>query len=77
MQRRKFFQRIAQAAAVVALAPQIAFRQKPLLPKVEPQPALVSFWNQTERASTCYSAEYESALKNYIPLIYKRTTNRT
>lgn len=34
MKRRSFFQSLAKAAAIVALAPQLAFRVKPDLPSV-------------------------------------------
>lgn len=39
MKRRGFFQSLARAAAIVALAPQLAFRTRPDLPNVsEPNP---------------------------------------
>lgn len=36
MKRRGFFASLAKAAAIVALAPQLAFRAKPELPAINP-----------------------------------------
>jgi hypothetical protein len=50
--RRSFFKRIAAAVAVVALAPQLAFRQKLALPVVE-VPAI----NMQELFDTLYGVQ--------------------
>ena len=66
MKRRSFFTALAKAAAIVALAPQLAFRVKPIeiaAPKID----LDSFWYQTERWSACYS-------KGYIDILTDRAT---
>lgn len=64
MNRRSFFQSIARAAAIVALAPQIAFRAPKLKLVVEP-PQQVAFWRQITRRSRCVDSEY---LKVYSTL---------
>lgn len=50
--RRGFFKSLAKAAAVVALAPQIAFRVRPEVPRVE------YFWYETERSTMIVDQEY-------------------
>lgn len=53
--RRGFFQSLAKAAAIIALAPQIAFRVKPEEIAVRD---IVPFWCETERYTLCYSEDY-------------------
>ena len=65
MKRRSFFSSIARAAAIVALAPQLAFRVKPAMPVAVPQPQnheMVGYWYETSRHSECYSDEYIAAM---------------
>lgn len=59
--RRRFFKSLVKAAAIVALAPQIAFRVKPLSVAVEAVPkveTVTPFWLQTTRYSSCVDDEY-------------------
>lgn len=53
MNRRSFFRSLARAAGIVALAPQLAFRVKPL--QVE---APAPFWFQEDRASMLVDDNY-------------------
>lgn len=55
--RRSFFKRLATAVAIVALAPEIAFK-----PKREPEIALTPYWTQSERWTACYSDAYQEFL---------------
>ena len=59
--RRSFFKRLAQAAAIVALAPQLCFRTKPETFSL-PKPKVVPFWVQTTRSATCISVGYREQL---------------
>lgn len=66
MKRRSFFTSLAKAAAIVALAPQLAFRAKPIkvaLP--EPPPTCVAYWTQMDRFTHYYDDDYIAALKFY------------
>lgn len=67
MNRRSFFQSLARAAATVALAPQLAFRVKPLPIKApEPQQIMVSYWMETSRHSMCYDNAYLEAMGKLV-----------
>lgn len=57
MRRRSFFQRCAQFAAIVALAPQLAFRTKPIEFMAVPHPAYSAEdfeWVPLTKMSTVY-----------------------
>lgn len=56
MNRRRWFQSLAKAAAIVALAPQLAFRVKPELTTLDTQ-----FWIQTTAEVSYYDEEYRKA----------------
>lgn len=58
MNRRSFFNRIARAATIVALAPQIAFRAPRLKLGIEEEVGTVGFWSQTKRYSLCVDEDY-------------------
>lgn len=60
MNRRSFFNSLAKTAAIVALAPQLAFRVKPMVGIIEPKTTKVveSYWHQTDR----HSAEFQLAM---------------
>lgn len=62
MKRRAFFQSLAKAAAIVALAPQLAFRVKPEIPQAPKE--LVAFWCQTTRLARSYDDDYIKALEH-------------
>lgn len=79
MRRRSFFHAIANAAAIVALAPQLAFRVRP--GKIEaPQPLLeplselsdapgfrvTAFWTHSSLLSSYYSDEYIAFMRDGI-----------
>lgn len=59
--RRSFFKKIATAIAIVALAPEIAFRTKiaPTQAALEP----VLFWIETKRVSRFTSKGYDEMIK--------------
>lgn len=64
MRRRGFFKSLVKAAAIVALAPQIAFRVKPIKVAVEvvqKVEAVPSFWYQTTRETICTDEAYRKA----------------
>lgn len=56
--RRSFFSRLARAAAIIALAPQIAFRAPKIVVALEQEPKLLSFWMEINPLTRCYSDEY-------------------
>jgi hypothetical protein len=66
MKRRSFFQSIARAAAIVALAPQLAFRVKPVVAEIS-HPVEVTevatYWTQTTRVVALYSEGYREAMR--------------
>jgi len=64
VKRRSFFTSLAKAAAIIALAPQLAFRVKPIewTRSDEGIMKTVAFWNQTERYTACVDAAYEKAM---------------
>lgn len=73
MKRRSFFKSLARAAAIVALAPQIAFGIKPEWKHctygldVGDKSFTVAFWYQTSRRTACIDAEYVKALARLLP----------
>jgi hypothetical protein len=70
--RRSFFKRIAGLVAIVAIAPELAFRAKLALPAAEDvavsTETLGAFWTQTERHSVCVSAAYEEYMEKLYGL---------
>lgn len=60
MNRRSFFRSLAKAAAIVALAPQLAFRPKPI---ADWRIDAGAYWMQEERVSEWYSTEYLAAMQ--------------
>lgn len=73
MNRRSFFRSLSKAAAIVALAPQLAFRSKPQLPEIQ---HLETFWYQEERASMrmneknkAFFAQFEAKAMLFPPSI--------
>ena len=72
MNRRSFFRGIAQAAAIVALAPQLAFRVR-ALSIAAPIPAQVSqvlrqLWYESSEIEMCCTTEYLAAFERCYPL---------
>jgi hypothetical protein len=67
MKRRSFFQSLAKAAAIVALAPQLAFRVKPVVVEISHPAEVVTevatYWTQTTRGVAFYSDGYREAMK--------------
>lgn len=55
--RRNFFKRFAAVAAVIAMAPQIAFRRK-----VAREWEIAQFWYQERCVVRCYSEDYLKAI---------------
>jgi len=58
--KRSFFRKLAQAAGIVALAPQLAFRLRPKLPEAPKSQVLL--W-QTSRGDYCVSDSFEKAMR--------------
>lgn len=56
--RRSLFKRLAAFAAVVAIAPQIAFARKIESLATAPITGVLPFWIQTTRWASCKSAAY-------------------
>lgn len=64
--RRSFFKRIAEAVAIVALAPQIAFGKRLIDGSVPSFWSTVQFWIITVRNTSCHNPEYLAAMRNIM-----------
>lgn len=59
MNRRSLLKSLAKAAAIIAMAPQLAFRVKPERFDAELlDTEKMSFWNEPHLISMCYTDEY-------------------
>lgn len=65
MNRRGFFKGLAQAVAIISLAPRLAFKAPALSVKVMEVPVaqVVPFWFESNRYSLCTDKVYREWLK--------------